>query len=335
MGGLCSCWIWTCGFVMMGCLWADFVTGLDVGFSKIQHSTATNGGTLAFLVVGDWGRGGAFNQSQVANKLSLFQMGDIGKKLNIDFVISTGDNFYHKGLKSVADPFFRKSFTNIYTAKSLQKPWYTVLGNHDYQGNTGAQLSRELKKIDRRWNCKRNFIVRAGVADIIFIDTTPFVNTYFDNPKEQRFDWSGIMPRDEYLSSLKRNLDLSLKTSLAPWKIVVGHHAIRSIGYHGDTHEIVDQLLPILEANKVDMYINGHDHCLEHLSNQKGLMQFLTSGGGSKAWKNKIHYELHSETTHFYYDGEGFISVELIWKKAYITFFDVMEKPMYGITIKP
>lgn len=52
-------------------------------------------------------------------------MGDIGKKLGIDFVISTGDNFYPNGLKSVNDPFFHRSFTNIYTAKSLQKPWYT------------------------------------------------------------------------------------------------------------------------------------------------------------------------------------------------------------------
>lgn len=51
-------------------------------------------------------------------------MGDVGKKLGIDFVISTGDNFYDNGLKSVNDPAFQRSFTNIYTAKSLQKPWY-------------------------------------------------------------------------------------------------------------------------------------------------------------------------------------------------------------------
>lgn len=53
------------------------------------------------------------------------QMGRIGEKLKIDFVISTGDNFYDNGLTSVYDPAFRDSFTNIYTAKSLQKPWYS------------------------------------------------------------------------------------------------------------------------------------------------------------------------------------------------------------------
>lgn len=51
-------------------------------------------------------------------------MGEIGAKLNIDFVISTGDNFYSRGLTSVNDPAFVESFTEIYTAKSLQKQWY-------------------------------------------------------------------------------------------------------------------------------------------------------------------------------------------------------------------
>ena len=54
-----------------------------------------------------------------------FQMGIVGEKLNIDFVISTGDNFYEDGLEGVDDPAFYKSFVNIYTAPSLQKIWYS------------------------------------------------------------------------------------------------------------------------------------------------------------------------------------------------------------------
>jgi tartrate-resistant acid phosphatase type 5 len=46
-------------------------------------------------------------------------------------------------------------------------------------------------------------------------------------------------------------LDLSLKQSNAKWKIVVGHHTIRSAGHHRDTEELVDQLLPILEVIKM------------------------------------------------------------------------------------
>ncbi|CAL5212470.1 unnamed protein product, partial [Lathyrus oleraceus] len=29
---------------------------------------------------------------------------------------------------------------------------------------------------------------------------------------------------------------------------------------------LLTHLLPILEANNVDIYMNGHDHCLEHIS---------------------------------------------------------------------
>lgn len=51
-------------------------------------------------------------------------MGRIGEQLDIDFVISTGDNFYENGLTGVDDKQFEESFTNVYTAKSLQKQWY-------------------------------------------------------------------------------------------------------------------------------------------------------------------------------------------------------------------
>lgn len=52
-------------------------------------------------------------------------MGIIGEKLDIDFVVSTGDNFYDNGLTSEEDTAFEESFTKIYTAKSLQKQWYS------------------------------------------------------------------------------------------------------------------------------------------------------------------------------------------------------------------
>lgn len=45
-------------------------------------------------------------------------MGVIGEQLDIDFVISTGDNFYDSGLTGIDDPDFD-------TASSLQKQWYS------------------------------------------------------------------------------------------------------------------------------------------------------------------------------------------------------------------
>ena len=52
-------------------------------------------------------------------------------------------------------------------------------------------------------------------------------------------------------SFLEQDLKLALSESKAKWKIVVGHHAIRSIGHHGDTEELVSKLHPILKVNTI------------------------------------------------------------------------------------
>jgi tartrate-resistant acid phosphatase type 5 len=45
-----------------------------------------------------------------------------------------------------------------------------------------------------------------------------------------------------------KDLETALRDSTAKWKIVVGHHPVRSIGHHGDTKELLTHLLPILEV---------------------------------------------------------------------------------------
>jgi len=39
-----------------------------------------------------------------------------------------------------------------------------------------------------------------------------------------------------------------LKQSTAKWKFVIGHHTIRSVSEHGDTEELVKELLPVLKV---------------------------------------------------------------------------------------
>ncbi|KAG9130822.1 hypothetical protein Leryth_016963 [Lithospermum erythrorhizon] len=246
------------------------------------------------MVVGDWGRRGAYNQSQVAR-----QMGITSEKLNVDFIISTGDNFYDDGLINENDPAFDDSFSNIYTAPSLNKQWYHVLGNHDYRGDVLAQLSPVLTERDWRWRCLRSYIVSTEIGEFFFVDTTPFQDKYFTDPGEHTYDWRGVMPREHYLSS-----------------------------HHGSTVELVNRLLPILQANNVDLYINGHDHCLEHISSSDSPIQFLTSGGGSKAWKGDIQWWDPNELK-FYYDGQGFMALKLTNADVEITFYDIFGKILH------
>jgi len=290
-------------------------------------------GSLNILVVGDWGRKGLYNQSQVA-----YQMGRIAEDLDVDFIISTGDNFYEDGLTGVSDPAFLQSFSQMYTAKSLQKPWYAVLGNHDYRGDVLAQLDPVLKEIDSRWLCQRSFTLKYNLstlpfssandlecpstAELYFVDTSPFVDKYWKIPNEDTYDWRGVVPRDTYLRQQLQDLETGLRSSNATWKLVIGHHTLRSVGDHGDTEELVQQLLPILEKYNVDLYINGHDHCLEHIKSLTSPIQFLTSGGGSKAWRGR---KKGADMTglEMYYDGQGFMILKITQKYLYAIFYDI------------
>ncbi|KAK4790185.1 hypothetical protein SAY86_017489 [Trapa natans] len=322
------------GSMLVAALLVAMLPGLCNGeLERFEHPIKSDS-SLSFLVVGDWGRKGGYNQSAVA-----VQMGIKGEKLDVDFIISTGDNFYDNGLQGLDDSAFYESFTRIYSADSLQKQWYSVLGNHDYRGDVLAQLSPVLRKIDSRWLCLRSFILDAEIVEFFFVDTTPFGDKYFTEPGSHVYDWRGVLPRDSYISNLLKDVDTALRESRAKWKIVVGHHTIKSAGHHGNSDEVVAQLLPILQANDVDLYINGHEHCLQHISTSDSPIQFLTSGGGSKAWRGDVSWP-NPEELKFYYDGQGFMAVQMTETQVDIAFYDIFgnvlhkwgtSKPLFSI----
>ncbi|KAJ0651624.1 putative Acid phosphatase [Helianthus annuus] len=145
--------------------------------------------------------------------------------------------------------------------------------------------------------CINYGVNHTGNVELFFVDTTPFQDKYFTETDHQ-YDWRGVLPREEYMSRLLKDVDLALKESSSKWKIVVGHHTIFSAGHHGNTQELVDKLLPIL------------------------LLQFLTSGGGSKAWKGDIN-PWNLDEMKFYYDGQGFIAAEITENDIYVSFYDI------------
>jgi tartrate-resistant acid phosphatase type 5 len=98
-----------------------------------------------FLAIGDWGFKGSSGQRKVAAAMT-----SAARHLAPRFVISVGDNFYGKGVRSVDDPHWQESFEAVYDAPELMCPWYPVLGNH-----TAAMSMRRLRfkasMRDGRW----------------------------------------------------------------------------------------------------------------------------------------------------------------------------------------
>ena len=68
--------------------------------------------------IGDFGRRGAYNQTEVAELFAIK-----AAAMHPDFIISVGDNMYPSGLSSPDDAAFDASFVQPYHAKSLQVPW--------------------------------------------------------------------------------------------------------------------------------------------------------------------------------------------------------------------
>jgi len=62
------------------------------------------------------------------------------------------------------------------------------------------------------------------LVEIFFVDTTPFVDEYFTEPPEHKYDWRGIGPQKSYISNLlKVCVDyLNLQMTALCCKIQVG-----------------------------------------------------------------------------------------------------------------
>ena len=257
-------------FLVLGILIGHVSLRIVTTDSSLYTRAAAPGAdyTTRFMVVGDWGRGGEYHQSDVA-----LQMGLVGEVFRPHFVLSTGDNFYPSGLKHLNDSQVDKSFTQVYNYPSLQVPWYSVLGNHDYGDGSGKhdfttnptlQSTEVMAAQDDRWVCcgGRDFVSKrpeeteddGSLAELFFVDTSPFVHKYYK--ESWAANSGGILDEKEKTKDKTGALDVALERSVSPWKIVVGHHPIRSNGRHGDTPELLSVLPEILNRNKADFYFN-------------------------------------------------------------------------------
>lgn len=57
-------------------------------------------------------------------------------------------------------------------------------------------------------------------------------------------------------------------------------------------------------------------------------IQFLTSGAGSKAWRGDVK-SLNREGVNFFYDGQGFMSVQITPTHVEIELYDVFGKVIH------
>ena len=243
--------------------------------NALGEDRASTKDTLQFIVIGDWGTPDSEAQKQVAA-----QMNKLAASTRIDFITTTGYNFYYKGVLSVADPLWRNTFENIYSLPALKKiPWYVTLGNHDYMGNIYAQI--EYGKSHVNWILPHTYyssefkIGKHASVSFLFLDTNPFLEEYQLSP--DLYYHIEAQNTSAQLNWMNKTLD----ESHATWRIAIGHHPVYSAGLHGDTEELKHVLPQLFEQHNVQAYFAGHDHHLEHYQ-LAGTTHYFISGSGSR-----------------------------------------------------
>ena len=275
---------------------------------------------LNVIVFGDWGRNGQSDQLAVAAQMAL-----ASEKNQTRFILSVGDNFYEHGVVSVEDPQRQSSFEKVYCAPSLQIPWQVILGNHDYHGSCEAQLAYGLTH--PRWQMPSRYYLQscpvdaATTADFFYLDTTPMIRAYHQVERtRQAVDAQDVKKQLAWFEA-------ALAASRAQWKIGVGHHPIYSGGEHGDTAELVELILPLLQRYQVQAYFNGHDHDLQHL--QSGSVNLFCSGAGSEV-RPAVKA---TERTRFSKSCPGFTTVRIQADRMQVEMIDLHGARVYAAAV--
>lgn len=267
---------------------------------------------LRMLVIGDWGTG-TRDQKAVAAAMATRARAE-----RPDLIVTTGDNFYPRGVRSADDKLWEVAFERIYDDPALKEvPWWPSLGNHDHHGDVDAQVQYSQKSPRWRFPARHHttsFPLGEGASLQLFVlDTNPLMH----RKEPEQLEW----------------LDRELGHSKATWKVVVGHHPVRSRSIRGDSPQLVEQLEPLLFRHQVELYLAGHDHCLELLKPIQGLTYLVSGGGAGPGWAYRVEW---TEDLDYAATGGGFALlrftptdcwIEFVRNDAKTQFAKVLTKP--------
>lgn len=220
---------------------------------------APAGRAVRVLAFGDFGRAHlpltAYDSTSGRDQLELAEvMRTYHTRNRFTFGITTGDNFYDTSFPSPTDPRWKISWEEPYGPLGI--PFYASLGNHDWAEGAGPIAQYAYGLTSRSWKLPAFYYTYVAGPAQFFV-----INTSLRTPRQ--IEW----------------LRSALAASRAKWKIVYGHYpAYEQTNYA--TGAIKDVFLPIFKEFKIDMYLAGHAHNLQHW-HVDGIDFVVTGGGGA------------------------------------------------------
>jgi tartrate-resistant acid phosphatase type 5 len=187
-----------------------------------------------------------------------------------------------------------------------------------------------------------------GVVDlvkIIMLDTVLLCGNSgldWELHKTPKFQSLGDFKRSKsYFDWLENEL---IEAEDYPYVIVAGHFPVWSIAEHGPTQCLVDRLRPLLHKYRVSAYMCGHDHNLQHISDNylNHTVEYLLSGASNfvdNSTENinsipegslKFHW---ADTTQIVNGGFGLARINQ--QNMTFTFYESNGKELHQTVIKP
>jgi len=339
------------GFLRQSLAWSALaalpnVSGLNAETSLDPHAAHA-------LIVGDWGwtdnvggeasrNGSGFHaQSMVARGMQHYAK---SHSLRPEALLMLGDSWYGDLPGGAKSQRWADQFELMYPEESFPGPAYSMLGNHDYQ-----TMPPEVNKLEAELEYARSGRGRNGKPTrwtlpsrwytFDFPSSNPLIHFIVLDSNMPKSDgtWQHgheftLKPEEqaEQLKWLEAQLKMPRTT---PFLAVLGHHPVYSNGPHGDHPVLVRDWDPLFQKYKVDLYMAGHDHDLQHLEfDGHPTTHFLSGAGGADLYVLKID---DLDRGPYAQQVHGFSHLSVTKKAMELRHLDSDGRLLYGILKSP
>ena len=313
-----------------------YVTALPIDIVP-EYNTEYTPRDIRILSVGDWGSAalGGYHLRNAENTADAMKI--YASEYKPKLVLNTGDNFYYCGIHNTSDP--QVSADSVELFGNIGLPWYNTLGNHDYGFNPDAQLA--LNETIPTWIMDARYYHKRVVLDtdadtdtgnneslvlnIIVLDTNPCIADYRGNDRAKwdpcSIQYPTCAPMQGECMFHQNIIQQDCKTQLdwfnATLSGIPNKERVFVLGHHKADEIDVEDFQDLLTSGGVHLYLNGHNHNLEHYSID-GQAKYMTTGAGGMVIignnGNTGGVKLHKTSPNFG-KGHGHLQVKSIWSK--------------------
>lgn len=228
----------------------------SAGFSEWHqfHTASAEATPFRFIYLGDT-QNRILDIGSIGWRRALLQAGNPALMLHAGDLVASRDDLTHD------DEWGEWTGTGGWALATV--PQVPAPGNHEYVGMIQPDGS-EARRLGGHWPVMFNLPSNGAEAAPL--------TTYFIDYQGVRFvvmDGTSALDLGS-LESQTEWLDARLSEAPGRWKIVLFHQPVFTCARPGDTPVLKAAWKPVFEKHKVDLVLQGHDHCYSRLTSEAG-----------------------------------------------------------------